>query len=263
MSHLAMQLQFDDITLNVRPHAVHEWALTSAEVAVGYGVSAETIRYHKSTHSEELIEGKHFVSVRNPNAVRNQADTYWTKRGVVRLGFFIKSDRAKRFRDWAEDLVLKVTETLPPAPHYLPQTMPEALRMLAAEIEAKEQVELQLKAAKPKIEQYDRTMNAEGTFTIAQVAQQIGTGQNRLFAFLRAQRIVFYQREHNRPYQQYVDLGWFLVRQKSFDRGGVDTAYPQLFVTSKGLEAIRKKWDMLAASTLVQSPAASLTSTVL
>lgn len=30
----------------------------------------------------------------------------WTKRGIVRLGFFIKSERAKMFRDWAEDLVI-------------------------------------------------------------------------------------------------------------------------------------------------------------
>ena len=31
---------------------------------------------------------------------------FWTKRGIVRLGFFIKSERAKMFRDWAEDLVI-------------------------------------------------------------------------------------------------------------------------------------------------------------
>ena len=113
-------LQFDNITLNVRPHEAHEWVLTTAEVAEGYGLTPESIRYHKSAHADELTEGKHFVSVSNPNAVRNQADTYWTKRGVVRLGFFIKSDRARSFRDWAEDLVIKVAEQSQPAPYYLP-----------------------------------------------------------------------------------------------------------------------------------------------
>ena len=34
----------------------------------------------------------------------------WTKAGVVRLGFFIKSERAKLFRDWAENLILKIDE---------------------------------------------------------------------------------------------------------------------------------------------------------
>lgn len=32
--------------------------------------------------------------------------TMWTKKGVVRLGFFIKSARAKLFRDWAEELII-------------------------------------------------------------------------------------------------------------------------------------------------------------
>ena len=36
------------------------------------------------------------------------------KRGIIRLGFFIRSERAKRFRDAAEDLILGVTEK--PAP---------------------------------------------------------------------------------------------------------------------------------------------------
>ncbi|EIQ01065.1 hypothetical protein OpiT1DRAFT_05632 [Opitutaceae bacterium TAV1] len=36
--------------------------------------------------------------------------TLWTKRGVIRLGFFIKSERAKKFRNAAEDLTLWYTE---------------------------------------------------------------------------------------------------------------------------------------------------------
>ncbi len=39
-----------------------------------------------------------------------QRKLFWTKRGVIRLGFFIKSERAKKFRDWAEDLILNSIE---------------------------------------------------------------------------------------------------------------------------------------------------------
>lgn len=238
-----MKLQFDNIALDVRPNDRHEWVLTSAETAEGYGVSESTIRMHKQRNADELIEGKHFISVTNSDAVGNQAATYWTKRGVVRLGFFIKSERARLFRDWAEDLVLKTAESLTPAPYYLPQTKAEALRALAEEIEAHEATQLQLAAAAPKVEQYERTMNAEGSYTIAQTAKMIGTGQNRLFEFLRQQHILFYQRGHNQPYQQYVDQGWFDVRQKTYLRGDKEESYPQLFVKPKGVEGIRKKWD--------------------
>jgi len=52
----------------------------------------------------------------------SQDQTLWTKRGIVRLGFFIKSERAKLFRDWAEDFILRPAELAQlPAP-----SIPEA-----------------------------------------------------------------------------------------------------------------------------------------
>lgn len=35
---------------------------------------------------------------------------FWTKAGVLRLGMFIKSKRAKLFRDWIEAIVLNYIE---------------------------------------------------------------------------------------------------------------------------------------------------------
>ncbi len=73
-------------------------------VAEGYGVAESTIREHKRKNSDELVENRHFtsVSITDAGGLR-RINTYWTKRGVIRLGFFIKSDRARLFRDWAED----------------------------------------------------------------------------------------------------------------------------------------------------------------
>jgi phage antirepressor YoqD-like protein len=130
-----------------------------------------------------------------------------------------------------------------PAPYFLPQTKAEALRALAEEIEAHEATQLQLEAAKPKIEQYERTMNAEGTFSVGDVAKMIGTGQNRLFDFLRNQNVLFHHRGHNQPYQQYVDNGWFRVVQTTYPHGERQESYPKVFVLPKGVEGIRKKWD--------------------
>jgi hypothetical protein len=46
--------------------------------------------------------------LRTKNAQPNQV--YWTKAGIIRLGFFIKSPQAKQFRCWAEKLILKEME---------------------------------------------------------------------------------------------------------------------------------------------------------
>lgn len=107
----------DNLSVEIMPDEQFEFLMSTNEVAKGFGVSGNTIRRHKLEHQDELVEGKHFVtSVQKMNAgcksggyLQNK-QILWTKRGIVRLGFFIKSDRAKMFRDWAEDLVINKIE---------------------------------------------------------------------------------------------------------------------------------------------------------
>ncbi|MDR0829662.1 MAG: hypothetical protein LBN95_06085, partial [Prevotellaceae bacterium] len=105
------------VTVNVLPNEQHEYLMTTKEVANGYDISEYTLRRHKMEQSSELLENRHFVTaVQILNGNEQGAlkiphnSTLWTKRGIVRLGFFIKSERAKLFRDWAEDLIIKVDE---------------------------------------------------------------------------------------------------------------------------------------------------------
>jgi hypothetical protein len=105
-------ITIDKDEIVVRVSAEHDFLLNSQEVAFGYGVTSDNIRRHKSDHADELVEGKHWTTVRNTHG--GEPQTLWTKRGIIRLGFFIRSERAKRFRDAAEDLILGVSEK--PAP---------------------------------------------------------------------------------------------------------------------------------------------------
>ena len=112
----------EGIEVTIIPNDKFEYLMTTKEVAKGYGTSEYVIRQNKSYNSAELIEGKHFIgNVRISHAAGNGSSkgTLWTKRGIIRLGFFIKSEQAKLFRDWAEDLVMNsienkgLTHTLP------------------------------------------------------------------------------------------------------------------------------------------------------
>ena len=98
------------------PSPEHEYLMTTEQVALGYGVSAENVRKHKETKAGELVEGRHWVVSITHTLGGQQQATVWTKRGVVRLGFFIRSQRAKLFRDIAEDLVLRELAPVLPAP---------------------------------------------------------------------------------------------------------------------------------------------------
>lgn len=114
MSTLTLQVN-NNLSVNILPNQEHEFLMTSKEVATGYGVAEKTVRNHLANNADELNEGKHFVkgaqilgTLTGTNLQPSQ--TFWTKRGIVRLGFFIRSERAKQFRDWAEDLIIYTSE---------------------------------------------------------------------------------------------------------------------------------------------------------
>lgn len=109
--------QFNDKVIELYPDKEHEFLVTSAQAAVGFKCTESALRSTKKEHIDELVEGKHFIvtTVRNSDARKNLycKRIFWTKRGIVRLGFFIRSERAKQFRDWAEDLIIEQTEKKP------------------------------------------------------------------------------------------------------------------------------------------------------
>ena len=109
-----MSLQVTEgLTVTILPDSNHEFLMTTQEVAHGYGTSDYVVRMARIRHEAELIEGKHYVKgvtlcYTHQNAQPHQV--FWTKRGIVRLGFFIKSKISKQFRDWAEELVVQKIE---------------------------------------------------------------------------------------------------------------------------------------------------------
>lgn len=58
----------DELVVEVQPNVEHEWLLSTADVAEGYGLTPEAVRKAKSRHSDELIEGKHYLIVTNSHA---------------------------------------------------------------------------------------------------------------------------------------------------------------------------------------------------
>lgn len=104
---------FEDVTLTVELDSAHEWLAPTADVAAGFGCDASAIRHAKVRHEDELVAGQHWVVTSRHTPGGLQPVTMWTKRGVVRLGMFIRSERAARFRDWAENLIVSAYEPSP------------------------------------------------------------------------------------------------------------------------------------------------------
>jgi len=143
-------------TIPVRADINHVYLLETALVAKGYGVSTNVIDQHKKRNAAELVEGKQWIYVQNTGLTNCQSGQrrgsdkliFWTKRGIVRLGFFIKSERAKLFRDAAEDLVVDLSGDHDNRP--LPTNYGNAMRMLADVFEHGENLSEAVKILRPR-----------------------------------------------------------------------------------------------------------------
>jgi hypothetical protein len=105
-----MHLQVTDgLAVAVIQNPNFEFLMPTKDVALGYGVSTGTIRNHQSSHSDDLCYGKHFikgVDLTDTLSGVQPHQVFWTKAGIIRLGFIIQSKRGKLFRDWAESVIL-------------------------------------------------------------------------------------------------------------------------------------------------------------
>lgn len=120
----------DNLSVVVIKDTQNEWLMSSEDVANGYGVKRNTLSTHKSLHKDEMKEGSHWIKgIEKTDTLNKQYqpnEIFWTKAGVIRLGFFIKSERAKMFRDWAEQVILEKMEPQLTAPKV---TLPKAKRI--------------------------------------------------------------------------------------------------------------------------------------
>lgn len=92
---------------------------------------------------------------------------------------------------------------------------------------------------KPKVEFHDAVAGAVNCQTIQEVAKVLGTGQNRLFKYLRNELILM---NSNLPYQQYIDAGYFRVTERKYkDEAGDNHIYTKTLVTGKGLQFIQRR----------------------
>jgi len=111
-------ITFNNVELHLQEHSQHEFLLSNKEVSLGYGVVAKTINDHRSNHKDELLENKHWIRLSVQTKGGKQKVIHWTKKGIVRLGFFIKSENAKKFRDWAEDYIVNAQQQIPQPTHH-------------------------------------------------------------------------------------------------------------------------------------------------
>lgn len=92
----------------------------------------------------------------------------------------------------------------------------------------------------PKVEMYDLTMSTDKLTAMAVVAKTLnfkGMGRNNLFEYLQRKGVLD---RYNKPYQQYVNSGYFKIVKENFRISGCDEVYYKTVATQKGIDYIGK-----------------------
>ena len=89
----------------------------------------------------------------------------------------------------------------------------------------------------PKAESFDIFIDAKNNQKMNDVAKSLSVGRNKLFEFLREKKVLM---SDNVPYQRFCDSGYFVVKEYTIEMGSYCKNTAQTFVTSKGVDYIRK-----------------------
>lgn len=125
--------------------------------------------------------------------------------------------RAVVIKRWLE---LETGEALPA--YQLPATYAEALRALADESEKSAALQKQIEIDRPKVDLASRIEKAN-SIGVDQFVKSISgrdgiiIGRNNFYAWMRAEKLI---NRKNLPYQDYIDCGWFEVRESTYENKG-------------------------------------------
>ena len=122
----------------------------------------------------------------------------------------------------------------------IPQTLSQALMLAAKQAEQIEQQQKLLEVQKPKVEFFDSVADSKTAIPMNDVSKVLavkGYGRNNLFEFLRQKKVLM---NNNRPYQKYVDAGYFRVIEQHFQKNGEECISFKTLVYQKGVDYIRR-----------------------
>jgi prophage antirepressor-like protein len=103
-----MKFEFQDISIEVTPTNDHRrWYMTVEDVAVAYGRTRNCIMNHLREHADELREGIEKGVSFSYTLGGPQEVTILYRDGVIKMGMFVRSQRAKAFRQFATDIVVE------------------------------------------------------------------------------------------------------------------------------------------------------------
>ncbi|UZQ86007.1 phage antirepressor KilAC domain-containing protein [Thermoclostridium stercorarium] len=204
--------------------------------ALRYADPQKAIDNLHAKHADRLNKFSVTLKVRGTDG-KFYDTTLYNAKGIMEICRWSQQPKADSFMDW----VWEVIDSIRKHGGYLtPQKVeeillnPDTIIQLATALKEERQKRLELE---PKAEQFDKFISGENYQDMNTTAKVLGWGRNKLFAELRQRKILM---SDNRPYQRYIDAGYFVVKEKPIQMGGQVFNKPQTYVTAKGVSWLEK-----------------------
>lgn len=201
--------------------------------ALGYKNGRDTI---------ERLFGEGVAKYYTPTKGGNQELTYLNEPQVYKLIMRSNAKNAEAFQDWVCGEVLpsirKNGSYSLQQTYKIPQTYAEALLEAGRLALENEKLIAQAKENEPKVKCFNELMDSKNAIDFMEFSKIIGIGRTKLFAKCRELGILM---NTNRPYQNFIDNGYFRVIESTYTQGDITRSYTKTMILPKGQAYITKK----------------------
>lgn len=180
-------------------------------VALGYSNPQKAVRDH--IDDEDRTVNNSFTINGTPAVLINES-------GLYSLVLSSKLESAKRFKRWITADVLPALRRTGSYSLNIPQTLPEALRAYADEVEQHNKTKALVEAQRPKVLFADAVSTSDTDILVGDLAKLLNqngyaVGQNRLFEQLRNEGYLISRKgnSYNMPTQRAMELGLFRIKE--------------------------------------------------
>lgn len=199
--------------------------------ALGYANGRDTI---------ERLFGKGVAKYYTPTSGGDQELTYLTESQLYKLIMRSNAKNAEAFQDWVCGEVLpSIRKTGQYQSQFkVPQTYAEALLEAGRLALENEKLIAQAKEDAPKVKCFNELMDSQNAIDFLTFSKVISIGRNTLFEKCRDLGVLMLD---NRPYQKFIDNGYFRVIESTYTQGDTTRSYTKTMIMPKGQAYLTKK----------------------
>lgn len=210
--------------------------------ALGYSKSRNAI----ATHVDD--EDKTTALIQGGGSNYKTTVVIINESGLYSLILSSKLETAKRFKHWVTSEVLPTIRRTGGyvgnedmfVESYLPFADDAVKNLFRLNLMTIRQLNEKIRRDEPLVQFANQVADTENVIDIGRMAklaneENIRIGRNTLFRWLKGRKILM---SNNIPYQQFIDRGYFVVKESVYEQRGMQKTYQQTYVTGKGQQYI-------------------------